>query len=131
MSIFKLDPITHDEYEKRKQESIAALTDDQKTGIFFNDEEFYFLGMGHSFIRSFFKQYITKSGVEAFEYHSFWDINRKEYNYKDGSFTEIIREPYKESKLGISDIQLPKLKLKVSPTSIADLLKPVKPKSND
>ena len=59
----------------------------------FKGEELKYLGVGHAFLQGLFKEYITDSGVEAWAFTNFWQINGKKYKWSIDHFDEIPEEP--------------------------------------
>jgi len=124
-----LDFIDDNEYNKRKQEAINSLTEEQKTDIIFEGEKLYYLGGGHDFVFSFFKEYVTKSGVEAKHYLSddYWIINNVKFLYKNNSFLLVVKKPKNiEQETDWSNFIFPIAK-KIKPTLLSDLIEPVIP----
>ena len=115
--------------EKRKNEELGRnITEDKKSEYVFHGEPFYLVGKGHAFFYGFFTEYITKSGIVAWHYHSGkWIIENKDYNYIDDQFVLIPPPPPREP-IDWSSIEFPQIKNLTGP--IADRLPSVKPMSH-
>ena len=105
------------EYNKRKQEALDNLTDDQKTDMVWKGEEVYWIGKGHSFLLGSFKHYLTKSGIElkCFLRNSEWSIDNEigNYRYEEGNWVKIERHKPKEAnKDSFSSVVFPTIKRK-------------------
>ena len=72
------------------------MTEDQKTDIIFNGEYLYKNGGGHSFLRGFFVEYLTKSGVRVTQYLSgLWSVGADDYTRdEEGNFIKKEYPPY-------------------------------------
>lgn len=126
--MMKLEYETKSSVEKRKQEVIKNLVEEQRSDFKFNDEFFYNIGSGHDFLYSFFTHFITKSGVEGILfYHGLWIINGTHYIYENGNFIEKYIEPVVESNINWNEIQFPIIK-NINPKLLKDEIQSVQPR---
>lgn len=130
-NLFHFVYTTKEDKEREKQETIANLKEEQKTEIVFNDENLYYLGRGHDFVRSFFEDYITKSGIEfrKYLYSNTWCTGDKEYKYENNEWVDTTPEPVEYKPMDWSNFSFPMVK-NVNPTTIADNITPIQPKQN-
>lgn len=128
---FTLDYITEEDEKKELERILSSLKEEDKIDVEFNGESLYYIGSGHDFLYSFFKKYVTKSGICAtyYMYGNFWIIDSKEYKYKDDAFTEVIREANKSSETKWDNFQFPIVK-NIEARTLSDDIIPVKPKEN-
>lgn len=115
---------TKEDLEKEKQETIANFKEEQKTEIVFNNEILYYLGRGHDFVRSFFEDYITKSGIEfrRYLYSNTWCTGDKEYEFTNNEWIDVTPEPVEYKPTDWSNFSFPAIK-NIKPTTIASELK--------
>ncbi|MEK6829109.1 MAG: hypothetical protein AABY15_03200 [Nanoarchaeota archaeon] len=129
--IFHLEIVTEEDAKKKLQETIENLKEEQKTDIKFGDEFLYCLGNGHDFVFGFFTSYVTKSGAEATHYWrgNYWKTSMGEYELKDGEFIKLPEVEVSNEPLDWNEVMkgFPVVK-NVSARTLADDLKPVKPK---
>ena len=114
--------------ERENLETAEKATEEQKSEYVFNGEPLYYLGVGHAFLYGFFNEYITKSGVKVWEYHSGrWTTNGDDYELVDNELILIPPTPPTPSEsIDWSSIKFPRVKNLTGP--IADQLISVKPK---
>ena len=120
--------VSHTDADERREreELIKNLSEDKKSEFVFKGEDLYYIGGGHAWLYGFFDEYITKSGIKAWGYHSGkWSIEGNEYEYVDGEFIFIPPPPPSEP-VDFSSIQLPIVK-NVSAKTLSDDLLPIKP----
>lgn len=121
--------VTEKDRAREKKKTLRNLKESQKTDIVFDGENFYDIGGGHDFVFGFFTSYITKSGVEATEYHSgLWRIGGDkggEFNLTDGEWVKIEREEPKPSG-SFEDVKFPIVR-NVPAVTVADKIQPVTP----
>jgi len=124
--LFNFVYVTEEDAKRELEETISNLTEEKKTDINFEGEDFYEIGSGHDFVHGWFTSYVTKGGVKATGYVSgMWNIGKDDYNYKDEVFTEIPKVEH--TSVDWSDIKLPIIKSMQAKT-IGDDLISVKPK---
>jgi hypothetical protein len=116
--------VTEEDAKRELEETISNLSEDKKSDFKFKGEYFYEIGSGHDFVHGFFMKYVTKKGVQATDYSSYWVINGGDYNLKDGVFIET---PKVEAKpIDWSEVKLPIVK-NVKSKTIGEDLESVKP----
>lgn len=73
---------------------LNLLNNEMLTHFIFNDEPLYYLGSDYCFMRSYYREYATASGIIARYYilSDIWIINDEEYHYLNGEFNEFSRE---------------------------------------
>ena len=95
---------SEEETKRNKENVILSLTDEQKSEFIFNSQPLYILGRGHSFLRGFFLEYITKTGITAWCFSpELWVIDGEEYEYKNNEFIRKIQIIDNSRPIGFSD----------------------------
>ncbi len=108
-SMFHFVYVTDEDVKKENTELVNSISEDKKSEYVFKGEDLYYLGMGHGFVFGFFSEYITKSGVKAWQYHSGkWSIENHDYNYINNEFVLIPPSPPSEP-VDFSSVQFPKV----------------------
>lgn len=127
-SLFHFEYKTDEDVKRENQELAKSVTEDKKSEYVFNGEDLYYIGVGHAFLYGFFNEYLTKSGIKAWQYHSgWWSIGNDRYDYIDGEFVLVPPTPPSEP-IDWASIQFPKVKNLTGP--IAGKLISVQPKEN-
>ena len=121
-----LEYSSDEDRKKHLEELISNIEEKNISEFIFNGVPLYITKeYGHAFLYGFYNNYITKSGIFATRYYSWWHIDGKDYDYKDNVFIERI---IPESKpIDWNDLYFPIIK-NVSAKTIADDLVSVKPK---
>jgi len=117
--------VTEEDRKRELEETISNLTEEKKSDINFEGEDFYEIGSGHDFVYGWFNSYVTKSGVEATGYLGFWRIGGDEYERKDDKFIKIPKEEYEP--VDFSDATFPVVK-NVQAKTLGEDIVPIKPK---
>lgn len=94
---------------------ISELTEEQITDFVFNNEILYKIGAGHSFGQGFYIKYITKTGIEATNFHGEWFINDDYYNYINNLFVKNDKIEYKEQSFGLKTTEFPVISTNIKP----------------
>lgn len=84
----KFVTVTEEDLKRELDEKIANLKEDQKSKFEFEDHPFYKIGHGHCFGRGFYVEYVTKSGIHAYQFGSVWHINGDTYDYIDEEYAK-------------------------------------------
>jgi len=123
--LFHIKYVTEEDRKRELKEAISNLTEDKKSDIKFKGQDLYEIGSGHDFVNGFFINHVTKSGIQATDYKSYWVIGGSDYELKDDKFIKI---PVVESKpVDCSEITFPVIKSLQAKTIGEDLV-PIKPK---
>jgi hypothetical protein len=67
---------------------VSHLNSEMVTNFIFEEEPLYYLGGNYCFMRSYYREYSTLSGIIARYYilGDFWKIGGVEYHYLEGKF---------------------------------------------
>lgn len=122
---FHIEYVTEEDRKRELEETISNLSEDKKSNFKFKGEYFYTISSGHDFVHGWFFKYVTKSGIQATDYKSYWVIGGSDYELKDGKFIKI---PVVEIKsVDWSEVTFPLIK-NVQAKTIGEDIIPVKPK---
>ena len=106
-----LEIINEEEIQKRKNKIIASLTEKQKSQFTFKQQALYKIGNGHDFLNGFYREYVTKTGIEAKQYADRWNIDSNEYIFKNNEFVLIERkQSSKNTTTDFTNISFPMVK---------------------
>lgn len=125
-NFFKFNYLTESDIENETKNLVSKITEDKVSEYVFNGESLYETGgYGHNFLKGFYKDYITKSGVRATRYRSGkWLIGNDEYLYENNKFV-IIEKP-KTYDINWDDATFPVIK-NVNSGTISDELQSIRP----
>lgn len=130
--VFHLVIMTDEDVKLEINKQISELVEEQKSEFTYNGQSLYKLGSGHCFVRGFFTEYITKTGINAKYYvYGSWYINGEKHDYVN---CEFIKTPKIERNSNPNPIDFksflssfPAIK-NIKPKTLAEDLISVKPK---
>jgi hypothetical protein len=124
---FHMEYKYEDDIRKENEELVKNISEDKKSEFVFKGEHLYYLGEGHAFLHGFFSEYVTQSGVKAWQFvDGLWLIGNDEYEFSNNEFVLIPPPPPKEP-IDWSEMSFPIVK-SVAAKTLSDELISVKPK---
>jgi hypothetical protein len=94
-SPFHLEYIYPEDVKRIQQEKASRVKKKQRSEFIFQGEPLYKLGRGHEFVKGFYTEYVTKTGIAATRYDSeLWIIDNAPYEFKGGEFVLVPRKVY-------------------------------------
>ena len=92
---FHLEYIYPEDVKRIQQKKASRVKKKQRSDFIFQGEPLYKLGRGHEFLKGFYTEYITKTGIAATRYDSeLWIIDNEQYEFKGGEFVQVPRKVY-------------------------------------
>jgi hypothetical protein len=123
---FHIEYKYENDIRKENEELFKNISEDKKSEFLFKGEHLYYLGRGHDFLRGFFSEYVTQSGVKAWQFGGLWLIGSDEYEYINNEFV-LIPPPPPQEPIDWSEMSFPIVK-SVAAKTLSDELISVKPK---
>ena len=123
---FHMEYKYEDDIRKENEELGKNVTEDGKSEFVFKGEPLYYLGRGHAFLHGFFSEYVTQSGVKAWQFGGLWLIESDKYEYINNEFV-LIPPPPPQEPIDWSEMSFPIVK-SVAAKTLSDELISIKPK---
>jgi hypothetical protein len=123
---FHIEYKYENDVRKENEELVKNISEDKKSEFVFKGEPLYYLGRGHAFLRGFFSEYATQSGVKAWQFGGLWLIGSDEYEYINNEFV-LIPPPPPQEPIDWSEMSFPIVK-SVAAKTLSEELISVKPK---
>lgn len=131
--LFHFEVYTEADQKRDDEKKRSEIKEENKSEYSFNGEPFYVTGGGHDFVFGWFNEYMTKTGIKAWGYHSGrWVIGGNTYKLKkNGKFEKeeiFVRDPNANFKF--ESVSFPIVK-NVGTSTLAQDLPSVQPKKPD
>jgi hypothetical protein len=123
---FHIEYKYENDVRKENEELVKNIIEDEKSEFVFKGEHLYYLGQGHAFLRGFFSEYVTQSGVKAWQFGGLWLIGSDEYEYINNEFV-LIPPPPPQEPIDWSEMSFPIVKSVAAKTLSGELIS-IKPK---
>lgn len=128
--LFHFEVYTEADQKRDDEKKRSEIKEENKSEYNFNGEPFYVTSGGHDFVFGWFNEYMTKTGIKAYGYHSGrWVIGSEEYYLnKKGEF-EKLEYPERDPNFTFENVSFPIVKNVGASTLVQDLpsVQPKKP----